>query len=89
MKSGSQASGLPCIVSENIQPEPDMKLGLMHWVNLKDTDKWLTTIEQNLDTKIVDEDLINTTLKNSPFQIDKVVEQFYDLYALNKGKNSL
>jgi len=82
----AQASGLPCIVSENIQPEPDMNLGLMHWVDLQDIDKWMRTIEENLDKKILDKNLITAAIEKSPFKIERVVEQFYDLYELNKEK---
>lgn len=83
----AQASGLPCIVSENVQAEPDMKLGLMHWVDLQDTEKWVSTIEENLDKKILEKDLIIDAIEKSPFKIEKVVEQFYDLYELSKKGN--
>jgi len=78
----AQSSGLPCIVSENIQPEPDMYLGLMNWVNLNDTEKWITTIEENLDKKITEKILLKKNIEQSPFQLKEVVDKFYKLYEI-------
>jgi len=78
----AQASGLPCVVSENIQPETDMNLGLIYWVNLDDTEKWIQTIEENLEKKIKDKFIIKKAINTSPYKLSQVVNKFYDLYEI-------
>ena len=78
----AQASGLPCIVSEHIQPEPDMKLGLMHHVKLKNIEEWVDTIVENLDKKIQDKDALQKAIEQSPYKLEEVVKKFYDLYKI-------
>lgn len=78
----AQASGLPCIVSENIQPEADMNLGLMNWVNLNNIEKWTHIIVEKKQSKIKDKELIRNTISKSPFVLSRVVNKFYELYGL-------
>ena len=82
----AQASGLPCVVSEHIQPEPDMQLGLMHSVELKHKQKWIDTIIENLDKKIVDKSSIKKMIEKSPYKLGEVVEKFYELYKIKKSR---
>jgi len=79
----AQACGLPCIVSENIQPEVDMGLDLIHKVNLNNTLLWIDTVNKNKNNKIYDKVKIKDKLLRSPFVVFSVVNQFYELYELN------
>ena len=79
----AQACGLPCVVSENIQPEVDMGLGLIHKVNLNNIPLWTHTINKNKNNKIHDKVKIKDKLLRSSFVVSGVVNQFYELYELN------
>ena len=78
----AQAAGLPCVVSENIQPEADMGLDLMHWVDLNNLSTWKSTITKNIDGKLKDKNKIRKVINDSPFVLSSVVNQFYKLYEL-------
>jgi glycosyltransferase EpsF len=78
----AQASGLPCIVSENIQPEVDLGLNLVKWENLSNIDKWTDTILSKLNSKQNDKSLIEKKIQNSEFEIKNVVNKFYGLYEV-------
>lgn len=78
----AQASGLPCVVSENIQPEADMELDLMHKVDLNNIPSWIATINKNKNNKINDKAKIKDKLFQSPYVLSNVVNQFYKLYEL-------
>ena len=78
----AQASGLPCVVSENIQSEADMELDLMHKVDLNNIPSWIATINKNKNNKINDKAKIKDKLFQSPYVLSNVVNQFYKLYEL-------
>ena len=83
----AQAAGLPCIVSENIQPEADMGLGLMHLIHLDNFNQWVSAIIENKGNKIRNKELIKEAIKNSPYILSDVVEKFYNLYGLTNLAN--
>ncbi|WP_404452326.1 glycosyltransferase family 1 protein [Virgibacillus necropolis] len=40
----AQGAGLPCVISNTITKEVDMKVGLVHYLSINDQTSWLTTI---------------------------------------------
>ncbi|MBQ8164262.1 MAG: glycosyltransferase family 1 protein [Clostridia bacterium] len=77
----AQAAGLNCVVSENIQPEADLGIGMLHWVNLSEgAEAWADEIHRNIGTKITDKDYVKESIEKSSFRLDKVVNDFYCIY---------
>lgn len=83
----AQACGLPCIVSENIQPEVDLQMNLIHWVNLNNISSWVASINQNQNNKIKDKIIIKDILSSSPFVLKNVVVMFYEIYNIKLLSN--
>lgn len=84
----AQTAGLPCVVSENIQPEADMDMGLMHWVNLNNMPLWIDTIIANKESKIYEKDQIRNIIMKSSYVLSSVVNKFYELYGLDELKSN-
>lgn len=80
----AQAMGLPCVVSENIQPEADMGMNLINWINLNNLDNWVDNIIRLKENKIHDKEKIQNVIEHSPYVLNKVVEKFHELYGLDE-----
>jgi len=79
----AQASGLNCVVSENIQPEADLGIDMVHWVRLSEgAEAWADEIHCRIDTKVSDRDYIKESIENSSFNLEKVVNDFYRIYGV-------
>lgn len=79
----AQVAGLPCVVSENIQPEADLGLGLIKWINLNHMSQWVDAIIEKRGNKIKNKELIQEAIINSPYNLLDVVSKFYDLYGVS------
>lgn len=77
----AQASGLRCLVSEAIQPEVDVGLGLLWRLDL-DTgaDAWAEKAMGLMRLGKIDTAANATKLRESPFSIRNAVGEFLDLY---------
>lgn len=77
----AQASGLPCIISENITKEVDLT-GKLQYVGIEDKDinKWVDCL---LNTKTNSESRIKSSqsVSSSCFNIDNCVQNLYSLYG--------
>ncbi|ASM48730.1 hypothetical protein PESP_a0486 [Pseudoalteromonas espejiana DSM 9414] len=80
----AQASGLPCVVSENIQPEPDMKLGLIHRVELQNKKQWLLCIKKLAHESKMPISTRELAIKNSNFILSKVLDKLTNTYESRK-----
>lgn len=79
----AQASGLHCVVSENIQPEADLGIDMVHWVNLSDgAEAWADEVHLQINSKVTDRDFIKESIENSSFKLEKVVNDFYEIYGV-------
>lgn len=75
----AQAAGLPCIVSENIQKEADIKAGLVHYLKVNDgKEKWA---QKAIELRNVERYDITNQVKKAGFDIFDCVnylETFYE-----------
>ncbi|RDI45716.1 glycosyltransferase [Falsibacillus pallidus] len=87
----AQASGLHCIVSEAIQPEADMKLGLMTRLHLSDGENvWADTIIAKAIKKQRENDTkkINQAFEEQGFSIFNGIEELMNIYQdIPGGRN--
>lgn len=79
----AQSCGLPCLVSEAIQPEADLSIGLIKQLNLKDgIDKWSNEALNLIGTKIKDKELINDAFINRGYNLENIVNNLLNLYEV-------
>jgi len=77
----AQASGVPCIVSENVQPEPDLEIGLFFKVDLADKSKWIDVIQQATEQEVVEKSIIKSSIKSKGFSIGDVIRKLMKIYG--------
>jgi len=79
----AQAAGLNCVVSENIQPEADLGIDMVHWINLSDgAEAWADEVHLQINSKVTDREYIKESIENSSFKLEKVVNDFYKIYGV-------
>lgn len=83
----AQAAGLPCIVSEAIQPEADLQIGLLKYVNLDEgIDKWCSEALNNINNKRKDKLEIEKAFKDKGYEINDIVSSLLEIYKLKLGE---
>lgn len=84
----AQASGVPCIVSEAIQPEADIGIGLMTKLSLKDRPEvWAKTILDRMEKKEQDTHKIKAGFEKSGYSLENGISFLLNLYQTNKGES--
>lgn len=79
----AQAAGLNCVVSENIQPEADLGIDMVHWVKISEgADAWADEVHLQINSKVTDREYIKESIDNSSFKLEKVVNDFYEIYGV-------
>ncbi len=82
----AQASGIPCIVSEAIQPEADLGLGLMEMVSLDDgADIWAEKLMQMVGKRESNLNKITEAFERSGYSIRTGITMLKDQYSVNGG----
>lgn len=82
----AQASGLPCIVSEAIQPEANLDIGLIKQLKISDgIDKWVDESFKSINSKNKSIDLIEEAFKEKGYKIENIVNNLLDIYKLRLG----
>ena len=80
----AQAAGLPCLVSEAIQPEADLKMGLVEKLNLSDgVEAWSNKIIEMCDSKKIDKKTIRNVFDSSDYSTEKCINKLMDIYDIN------
>ncbi|MGG3943988.1 glycosyltransferase family 1 protein [Peribacillus psychrosaccharolyticus] len=79
----AQASGVPCIVSESIQPEADLNLGLVTKLSLADgPEAWAERIIESAQKKAIDKNKIVYSFINNEYSIPIGISKLMDLYEI-------
>ena len=80
----AQASGLPCLVSEAIQPEADLGIGLVKQIKLDDgIDKWADEALKLIGKKNNNKEAIEKAFKAKGYEIEDIVNTLLDAYKIN------
>lgn len=83
----AQAAGLPCVVSQAIQPEADLGLDLFSKLNLDSgVDIWSKEIIKVVSKKESDLEKINEAFENTGYSTSKCIKQLMKTYNLNNIK---
>ncbi len=84
----AQATGLPCIVSEAIQPEADLQLGLFTKLSLKDdSDIWAEKIINITNRNHMEIPMIRSTFENSGYSLSQGISKLVEIYNGKNGGN--
>jgi glycosyltransferase involved in cell wall biosynthesis len=82
----AQASGVPCIVSEVIQPEADLNIGLVSRISLKERPEiWADKIIEAAKKKEKNKNKIINSFEKNSYSIPLAVSKLMDIYKINGG----
>lgn len=77
----AQACGLPCLVSEAIQPEADLGIGLVKQISLKDgKEKWCKQALKLSKRKNKNKEEIENAFISKGYNLDKIVDNLLEIY---------
>ena len=80
----AQAAGLPCVVSEAIQPEADLQLGLFSKLNLSDgAEVWANKIIEVSDKKETNKQKILDAFDNQGYSTEKCISKLLSIYKID------
>lgn len=81
----AQASGLPCIVSEAIQPEADLNIGLIHRLNLSDRENiWADKIKSISNDKVFDTKRIEQSFDTNKYSSKSCISNLLNIYEAKR-----
>ncbi|WP_249869460.1 glycosyltransferase family 1 protein [Oceanobacillus saliphilus] len=82
----AQASGIPCIVSESIQPEADLNIGLVSSLSLTDgPDVWADKIVEVASNKEKNIKKIIDGFENNGYSLTEAITKLMNIYKLKAG----
>lgn len=77
----AQASGLPCVVSEAIQPEADLNIGLMTRLSLRTSaENWAELILEKARKKEMDQKKIRNAFVKEGYSMDTGIKKLLSIY---------
>lgn len=80
----AQAAGLPCVVSEAIQPEADLQLGLFRKLNLSDgAESWANKIIEVHGKKETDKQKILHAFDGQGYSTEKCISKLLSIYKID------
>ena len=80
----AQAAGLPCVVSEAIQPEADLQLGLFSKLNLSDgAEFWANKIIEVYGKKETDKQEILDAFEKQGYSTEKCISKLLSIYKID------
>ena len=80
----AQAAGLPCVVSEAIQPEADLQLGLFSKLNLSDgAEFWANKIIEVYGKKETDKQKILDVFDKQGYSTEKCISKLLSIYKID------
>lgn len=80
----AQAAGLPCVVSEAIQPEADLQLGLFSKLNLDDVaESWANKIIEVYGKKETDKQKILDAFDKQGYSTEKCISKLLSIYKID------
>ena len=79
----AQSAGLPCLVSEAIQPEADLGIGLVNKLNLSDgIEKWSQKILSMSKEGKLEANIIAKAFEGSDYSVEKCLNKLFQIYGI-------
>lgn len=84
----AQAAGLPCVVSEAIQPEADLGLGLVKSLSLKSDmiDVWSNEVLSLVGKKVNNIEFVKKSFDDSDYSTNKCISKLINIYKIKNYK---
>ena len=80
----AQAAGLPCLVSEAIQPEANLDIGLLKQINLDNgLNIWKNEALKLIGKKNKNKEIIESAFKNKRLELDNIVNTLLKVYKID------
>lgn len=77
----AQAAGLPCLISDSITTEVDLRLGIVDFKSLDaDFEEWYANMLQLMNKKRVSEELISAVYKEKGFSVEESAIRLMNFY---------
>jgi glycosyltransferase EpsF len=85
----AQAAGLPCLVSEAIQPEGDLQIGLVKKLNLSEgSDKWSSMGLEVLNSRQLDKKIILNGFEENGYLLKDILSKLSKIYKIKSLEKS-
>ena len=79
----AQASGVPCVVSEAIQPEADLNLGLINKLSLDDDiNVWVDCILKVATNNKLEKNKIIKAFEISGYSVEAGIDKLMNIYGI-------
>lgn len=79
----AQAAGLPCLVSEAIQPEADLGIGLLKQLNLNEyIDKWSDEVLRLINKKSRNKKEIEKAFVENGLELNQIIKKLLEVYKI-------
>lgn len=80
----AQSAGIPCLVSEAIQKEADLDIGLVKQINLNDKrELWAKEAFELIENKNKNKKQILSAIKNKGYDLDNIINKLLEIYKLD------
>ena len=80
----AQSAGIPCLVSEAIQKEADLDIGLVKQINLNDKKElWIKEAFELIENKNKNKKQILNAIKNKGYDLDNIINKLLEIYKLD------
>lgn len=76
----AQASGLPCIVSNNVSREADLGLNLINFCDIEDTQKWVELCIKSKQLEKIPDNIIYEKIIEKKLDVDTLKIEYENLY---------
>lgn len=85
----AQASGVPCLTSNSVQPEADLKIGLLKRLNLQAySNVWANSVMKMLNQPKIDKRIIRRAFETEGYKIGDIVQSLFTIYGVKKAEGS-
>ena len=81
----AQAASVPCLVSEAIQPEADLGIGLLKKLKLSDDiGKWTEKANEMIKINKKDKEIIIKGFEDKGYKVEDIINKLYEVYCIQK-----
>ena len=79
----AQAASVPCLVSEAIQPEADLGIGLLKKLKLSDDiGKWTEKANEMIKINKKDKEIIIKGFEDKGYKVEDIINKLYEVYCI-------
>jgi len=77
----AQACGIPCIISDTVDPSIDMNLGLVKWMQIQDSTPWVKAIPESISARIWDASKTLDAFTKKKYTLQTTIEGWLNCYV--------